>query len=472
MDLKQQWEAILIALAPEISRANLITWFQKTALLGFQEGVLTVGVPREFFLSWHRTNSQEKIRAAASAFLKNIEKVEYVVDGTLDHPGDERIVDILALFPSGELKVRKLPNRAEVKIGGEIVSKMITAKYTLQNFVTGPQNRLAHAACKAVAADPGTAYNPLFIYGGVGLGKTHLLQGTGNEVLEKRPNFVVVYLTAENFVSEIVDAIQKRKVDKVREKYRRIDVLILDDIQFLAGKDRSQEIFFHLFNDLYDAGKQVILSSDRPPTELELTEDRLKSRFTMGMAVDVHFPDYETRLAILRNKAQDFALIVENEVLNFIAYNVHHSVRELEGVLKQIRAQEEFEGVSPTVQSVAKILRKLYKDQDIFGYDEEREVPGIVKSMDDIVERVADFYEVTKSDVLGKARNREFVVPRQVAMYLCKKYLKHSLQRIGFFFGNRDHTSVMHSLAQVAKNRKNDPQFWKDVNSIQKELGF
>ncbi len=477
--LKASWESILQQLSKDISRANLITWFQKTALLEFENGILTVGIPRQFFLAWHTANSKDKIQEVAKEVLGNVRSVEFSVDGNLDNPENESAIDVLKLFPKGEVKMRKLPKRAEVKIDGEIISKMISPKYSLQNFVVGSENRLAYASCKAVGEHPGGMqedgvfpYNPLFIYGGVGLGKTHLLQATGNEILRKNNTLVVLYLTAESFVSEIVEGIQKRKMEKVREKYRKVDVLILDDIQFFAGKDRSQEVFFHIFNDLYDAGKQIILSSDKPPAELELTADRLRSRFSMGLAIDVQFPDYETRLAIVRMKAQEIGLVLENEILNFIAFNVHHSIREIEGVLREIRAQEEFEGVNPTIKGAALILRKLYKDQDIVGYDEERNVPGPVRSMDDIVEQVADFYSVTKTDVLGKARNREFVIPRQVAMFFCKKYLRFSLQRIGTFFSGRDHTSVIHSLDMVKKRKKTDPQFWRDTNTLRKELGF
>lgn len=469
---QEKWEAILESLAHDISRVNLITWFQRTAILSYETGVLTIGIPREFFLSWHLKNSRSLIASAAKQHFPDLSSVEFMVDGKLENDADGRAVDILDLFPSGKSSVRKLPKKAEVLIGGEIKSKMLSSKYTLQNFVVGPENRLAFAACKAIAAAPGGEYNPLFIYGGSGLGKTHLLQGAGHEIMNRHEKLVVLYLTAENFVNELIEAIQKRKMEKVREKYRKVDVLAIDDIQFFAGKDRSQEIFFHIFNEFYDSGKQIILSSDRPPSELELTEDRLKSRFSMGMVVDVQFPDYETRIAILQMKAREQSMIIENEILNFIAFNIHHSVRELEGVLKQVKAQEDFEGVKPSVQSVAQIIRKLYRDQNIVGYDEDREVHALAKTMDDIVEKVADFYSTTKSDILGPSRKREFVVPRQVAMFFSKKHLNHSLEKIGIFFGNRDHTSVIHAINQVVKKKKIDAQFWKDVNTIRKEMGF
>ena len=472
VDLRDAWERILLGLSEKMSRANLITWFKNTAIFGFEDGLLTIGLPREFFLTWHESNSRNSLLEAAQREFPEVQKIEFFVDGSLEEGNHLGTVDVLALFPSEKLKVRKLPGRGEEKIGNEIISKSIDDRFTLRNFVVGRENQLAHAAACAVADSPGGAYNPLFIYGGVGLGKTHLLQGAGNEIRKKFPNKTVVYLTAENFIAEVVDAIQKRKMDRVREKYRKIDILLIDDIQFFAGKSRTQEVFFHLFNDLYDAHKQMIFSSDKPPSELELTEERLKSRFTMGMVVDVHFPDFETRLAISKIKAREAGVMIEDELLNFIAFNVHHSIRELEGVILQTKALIELQKITPTMRSVSDILKKLNKEQKILGYDPEKVEPNFAHSMDDILEGVCDFYSVPKSEVLGSGRKSEYMTPRQVAMYMMKKYLRASLQSIGEYFSGRDHTSVLHSVNKVERKRKTDPQFWREFNTIRKEIGF
>ncbi|MEI7511135.1 MAG: chromosomal replication initiator protein DnaA [Candidatus Peregrinibacteria bacterium] len=479
-DLRAVWEAVLRELATRVPRSQLLTWCQKSAILHIPEGVITIGIQSDFYRGWfekHKTLILELIQDV----LEDAREIHFLIDEEVANGKNLGIVDIPKLIKSlgpeedeeRKVKVRKLPNKYEEKIEGEFISRIADARFTLRNFVVGEDNQLAFAACRAVADEPGGAYNPLFIYGSVGLGKTHLLQATANEIRRKNSEMVVIYLTTENFIAEVVDAIQKRKMEKVRQKYRKVDVFILDDIQFLAGKDRTQEVFFHLFNDLYAAKKQVILSSDRPPLELELTEDRLKSRFSMGMIADMKLPDFETRLAISKIKAQEMGIMLDEDLLNFIAFNVHHSIRELEGVMLQTKAQIELQNITPTTKSVAKILKELNKGQKILGYsEEEKSTSGLARTMEEVVEGVSDYYQVPKSEVIGAVRNREFVVPRQIAMYLVKKYLKLSLQAIGEFFTGRDHTSVMHAIKKVEQAKKDDPNLWRDVNTIAKELGL
>ena len=360
------WIQVLSALEKQIQRSQFITWFRGTAVLGREEGTLIVGLPLPMSLNWHMEHYRLQTLKEVQNIDSSIEQVVYKVDvGLKDNP--ERAVNLLTLFP--EQKKRKLPGRQEVKMAEGLTSKILSPRYMIENFVVGASNRLAHAACQAVAAQPGGKYNPLFLYGGVGLGKTHLLQATGNEILRKMPRATVVYATSEDFTNEVVDAIRLQKMERLRNRYRKVDVLIVDDVQFLANKERTQEEFFHTFNALYEDQKQVIISADRPPQELQLAE-RLISRFARGMIADISMPDYETRLAILVEKAQNYEIFMDAKVLEFIAGNMETNIRELEGILMQAVAQYELEQRMPTVKSISEIMSKLSYDPHV----EEEEV--------------------------------------------------------------------------------------------------
>ena len=471
MENKEFWRKILQELEPLIKRALLITWFKCTAVLSRKEGTLVVGVPRTFFLDWHLENSQDLILDVAKKLDETLEKVIFQVDGGLENPDDSRTVNILDLFPERKKEIRKLPNQRTVKMIGGVTSKILNPKYTLDNFVVGQQNRLAHAACSAVSHRPGENYNPLFIYGGVGLGKTHLLQATGNKILQNDPQKVIVYATSETFTNEVIEAIQKRQMKQFRDQYRKVDVLMIDDIQFIANKDRTQEEFFHTFNTLYEEGKQIVISSDRPPKELDILEERLRSRFEWGMIADVQMPDYETRLAILLDKVKDYEAFLSPQVLDFIALNVQNSIRELEGVLMQVIAQYELEHITPNLKSVQRILKNVVKEKKMIGF-ESNEPKLSVKTMEEVVQVVAEHYHVRSEDILGPARQREYMIPRQVAMYIAKTYLNKSLKAIGDFFGGRDHTSIMHAVKKMALDVQNDRQLLRDVNGLKREMGY
>ncbi|MBU0727886.1 chromosomal replication initiator protein DnaA, partial [Patescibacteria group bacterium] len=353
-----------------------------------------------------------------------------------------------------------------------IVSRIFNPSYSLENFITSPENRLAHAACQNVAKYPGQNYNPLFIHGGVGLGKTHLLQATGSEILRNDPSRLVVYTTTEGFVNDVVNAIQAKNMNHFRNKYRKVNTLIIDDIQFIANKDRTQEEFFHTFNALYESGKQIIISSDRPPHELALLNERLVSRFQSGMIVDVKMPDYETRLAILQNKCQEAKVFINQDVLEFIAHNITSSVRALEGILKQAIAKYELEHTSPTVKSVAEMLKQTQKEVKMIGFVAQDPVPRSAVTIECLIDSVTDYYTVPKTDVIGNSRTRECMMPRQIIMYLAKTKLRMSLTKIGQLLGNRNHTTVMHSVNRITDQIKNDRQLLRDVNAITKEVGI
>ncbi len=466
------WIRILEQVEPLVKRPHFLTWFQNTTLLMYEDGVLKVGVPNLFAKDWLEQKLNGELFSAIQMVEPRVQRLDVEVDPQLSLPDDVRRVDVNKLFASDK-KPRKLPGRQEVKLVEGVSSKCLNPKYRLDKFIIGPSNRLAHAACMAVSQSPGALYNPLFIYGGVGLGKTHLLQAIGNEIISYNPEKVVVYITSERFTNEIVEAIGKRNSKSFKDRYRKVDCLIIDDVQFLANKDRTQEEFFHTFNELYDNNKQIVISSDRPPKELNQLEDRLVSRFEMGMIVDVQFPDYETRLAILHAKCREHEVLIHPEVLEFIALNVHDSVRELEGVLVQAIAQAQLEHSTPTVRSVAKILKKLGRTQDIHGFDSQN-LSGNrnMKTSMDVIELVAQHYKLAPEDLLSESRKRQVIIPRQVAMYLTRNELGLSYEQIGEDFGGKNHTTVLHSCEKMEDLLKRDKILLRDVHAVKKEMGL
>ena len=318
----------------------------------------------------------------------------------------------------------------------------LNPEYTFETFVVGNNNRFAHAAALAVGNEPGKSYNPLFIYGGVGLGKTHLMHAIGNRILENNPKSNILYVTSEKFTNQLINAIKDTKTEIFRNKYRNIDVLLIDDIQFIAGKDRIQEEFFHTFNTLREDGKQIIISSDKPPRDIEFLEDRLKSRFEWGLLADISCPDYETRLAILRKKAQDENIIIEDSILSDIATKIDSNIRELEGVFNKIVARASLTHSPITIELAENIINE-------FKYENEK-----VISCDFIKETVSKYFSIDKDDLAGSKRSNDIAFPRQIAMYLCREIAGMSFPQIGADFGNRDHSTVMHGYNKISKEIK------------------
>jgi len=466
---KTLWLKTLQLIEPKLQRTQFITWFKNTAVLGREEGNLVIGLPLPIYLNWHLEHYRSMTLEAVQEIDSTVMQLVYKVDGGLQDNLD-RCVNLLEHFP--EQKRRKLPNKSEVKMAEGVISKILNPRYMMENFVVGSNSRLAHAACQSVAMQPGGKYNPLYLYGDVGLGKTHLLQATGNAILRQMPRASVVYTTSEDFTNEVVEAIRLQKMEQLRRRYRQIDILIIDDIQFLANKERTQEEFFHTFNALYENRKQIIISGDRPPQELVL-EDRIVSRCERGMIADISAPDYETRLAILTEKAQEYELFIDMNVLQFIAEHVTRNVRELEGILMQAVAQYELEQRMPTIKSIADIMRKLNKDP----HEEEETVgfeppPRRKVTYQDVVESISSYYSVSVQDMIGSSRVREILVPRQIAMFLCKKYLNMSFVRLGELFSNRDHTTVMNAVMKIEKKMHDDPQLLREIRAMERELGF
>ena len=318
----------------------------------------------------------------------------------------------------------------------------LNPKYTFETFVVGNNNRFAHAAALAVGNEPGKAYNPLFLYGGVGLGKTHLMHAIGNRILENGIKKNVLYVTSEKFTNQLINAIKDNKNEVFRNKYRSIDVLLIDDIQFIAGKERVQEEFFHTFNSLYEDGKQIIISSDKPPRDIQFLEDRLKSRFEWGLLADISCPDYETRLAILRKKAQDENILIDDFILSNIANKIDSNIRELEGVFNKIVARASLIHSPITIELAENIINE-------FKYESEK-----VISCDFIKETVAKYFSINKDDLSGNKRSNDIAFPRQIAMYLCREIANMSFPQIGIDFGGRDHSTVMHACKKIEKEVK------------------
>jgi len=466
------WLKVLTVLEEKLPRGQFITWFKDTSILGRENDNVIIGLPLPMFLNWHLEHYRTITIETLKALDPTIDQIVYQVDVGLKDDA-ARTLRLLEHFPEKK-KSRKVPGRPEIKIAEGLVSKILNPRYSLENFVVGPDNRLAHAACSAVASQPGGKYNPLFIYGGVGLGKTHLLQATGNAILRTMPNATILYTTTEDFTNQVIEAIQHQKMEQFRRKYRDVDVLIIDDVQFLANKDRTQEELFHTFNSLTEERKQVIISSDRPPRELSILQDRLVSRFERGMIADVGVPDYETRHAILSEKTKEFGLLLDEKVLGYIAEHATKSVRQLEGILMQAVAQYELEHCVPTVKGIADIMRKLVepinpqKDQDI-GFIP---APKQAVSFQDLLEGVSRYYSVSVGDMLGESRVREILVPRQIAMYIGKKHLRMSYVRLGESFSNRDHTTVMHAVEKIEKKIQEDSQMLREIRTIEREVGL
>ncbi len=478
MASKDLWISVLKRLQPTIKKAHFITWFQNTIALENKEGILVIGVPTSFARDWISAKYGVKVEQAVKELDSELTGVEYEIHSRLAEKGCNEGVDVKKLVSGDDKKVRKVRNVNEVVVSRgpnneRVASKMLNVKYDMNTFVVGNDNRLPHAASTAVINMPGGIYNPLYIYGNVGLGKTHLLQAIGNGILSSFPDKVVKYITAEKFVTDVVQAISKRKMSSFKEQYRNVDVFLLDDVQFFARKNSSQQEFFHTFNELYDRNKQIVITSDRPPSELDDLEERLTSRFGMGMVVELLFPDFETRLAILHQKCREFEGIIDPAVLEFIATNVHNNVRELEGVLRQAIAESQLENRVPTISSVAAIIKRLNKAQKIIGYDiEAKRQNYMARTAGDVMNIVAGFYNVTVQNLQGKDRHKEVMRPRQLCMYLIKNELGDSYEKIGSGFGGRNHTTVMHACNKMSDMLKKDVNLVKDVNAIKREMGL
>jgi chromosomal replication initiator protein len=418
-----------------------------------------------------------KLREVITEVMPDVREIKYEVKSSLlDEENPDKMDSTYMKELEGKRAVRKVPNKQEVIMQDGMRSKMFNPKYTLDSFIPGNENRLVHAACKAVAARPGNIYNPLFVFGGVGLGKTHLLQATGLEIMRNHPNMNVVYMTSEKFANEVIEAIGSTHKKSFKDRYRNLDCLIVDDVQFFGNKPTTQQEFFHTFNELYDAGKQLILSSDRPPNELGELERRLTSRFGMGMVVEMLFPDFETRMAILNSKCQEYEALIDHDVLEFIAFNVNTSVREMVGVLVKAIAEATLTETNPTIRSVAETIKRLNRNIELQGMDvrfnaAEMARKIVVRTNEDVIDLVAGYYKITKSEIISEDRRKEVMIPRQVCMYLIRAILNQSYETIGESFSGRNHTTVMHAVSKMEKELQDDSKIKRDINALKREIG-
>ena len=446
MNAEQAWQSVLGQLQMEMPRASFDTWVRDTKPVSYNDGTLTIGVRNAYARDWLENRLASTVNRLLLGILNSSVDVHFVVHGN----ATERIPDDSPSYTSEPLDQTRI-KPAEAYEQPPRSSNM-NPRYIFDAFVVGSGNRLAHAACLAVAEKPARAYNPLFLYGGVGLGKTHLLHAIGNACQVR--GLSVLYVSSEEFTNDLITAIRTHTTQAFREKYRSMDVLLVDDIQFIAGKESTQEEFFHTFNTLHGQDKQIIISSDRPPKALVTLEERLRSRFEWGLTADIQPPDLETRLAILRTKADRTGRHVPNEVLELIAERVQSNIRELEGALNRILAFADLSGSLLTQDLVEVAFVDLLP--------QKRNVPS-----DKILDAVADSEGVGVEDLLGQNRSAKIAIPRQLAMYLLRTYNEISLPQIGELLGGRDHTTVMYGIKKVGddeKLRKRAEKIWRELN--------
>lgn len=443
------WSEIKNRLKQELSEDTYELWFKPTKAHSFNDNLFNVTVPNKFFSSWLEEHHKNRIETLLESLSEKSVKVNFIID-----PEAQRAM-------ASETKEDILEPLPDINLEQELESSTFNPKYVFQGFVVGPSNRFAHATAEAVANDPGRAYNPLFIYGGVGLGKTHLLQAIGNHIITTKPNRKILYVNSEKFTNELIESIRNDRMIEFHGKYRSLDVLLIDDIQFLAGKESTQEKFFHIFNTLYEARKQIVLTSDSTPKEIPTLEERLRSRFQWGVVADIQPPDLETRIAILRKKAERENFYVSDDIILFLASQIKSNIRELEGSLIRIVAFSSLTGTEMTVDHTKELLK------DVIGRDDGSTGP---LNIEDIQKIVCKHFNVDLRDMKGKKRTDAIAFPRQIAMYLTRNLTELSTTDIGNAFGGRDHTTVMYACEKIKNKISSDPYFNALTNKIINEV--
>ena len=450
------WQAVLGEIELSISRGNFITWFKNTTLLRQDDDNIVIGVPNVFIKQQLERKYNDLISDTLKKNGAEPKHIEYKIH-TSSSRQQQTDDDPIVLTPSRPNEKQQTTIKAQTNALAHTYRLGLNERYTFENFIVGSGNELAYAACQAAAAQPGTKYNPLFLYGGVGIGKTHLIQAVGNTVLANNPDARVVYVSSEQFLQEFVDAVRFKKNTDFADFYRGADVLIVDDVQFIAGKEKIQEEFFHTFNALHQANKQIIISSDKPPREIPTLEERLRSRFVWGMSIDMQTPDFETRCAILQTKAQVHGVQLTTDVTDYLATNVQTNIRELEGALNQLLAFCEMRGLSPDLSIASSLL----------GSTQTR--PKHI-SAKQIIERTARHFQIPIEDILGPKRDKDIVVPRQVAMYMLRSELHLSFPKIARELGRKDHTTAIHSVEKIEKESRLDAELRSAISQIKERL--
>ncbi|MDL2363289.1 MAG: chromosomal replication initiator protein DnaA [Patescibacteria group bacterium] len=457
------WQAVLGEIELTVSRGNFVTWFKNTTLQKQEEGSIVIGVANIFIKQTLEKKYTDIIKETLEKNGVKVQQVDYrIVAGPprtpqpekqTDHGDQPKLSSLSSDIPSSQ-NVFGAPAKDVLSHG---YGQGLNERYTLDNFVVGDGNELAFAACQSIAQQPGTKYNPLFLYGGVGIGKTHLIQAVGNAIATRDPKLKILYISTEQFVREFVQALRQRNTASFASYYRAADVLIVDDIQFIAGKDKMQEEFFHTFNTLHQANKQIIMSSDKPPKEITPLEARLQSRFGGGMSIDMQVPDFETRCAIIGTKAQSHGTELGHEVIEYLATNGQTNIRELEGALNQLLAWCEMRGIEPTMAIAASLLNV------------SKARPKHL-SAKQIIERTARHFQIPMEDIVGPKRDKDIVVPRQVAMYMLRNELHLSFPKIARELGRKDHTTAIHSVDKIQKESQVDASLRNAISEIKEHL--
>lgn len=466
MTNEQLWTAALGQFELSMSQGNFRTWFKETKITDRTEGVVTVETPSAFNYEW----LSKKYRSVILEVLKNLDVTINGIEFTIrSRVAQQRYIKknfyISARKTSPQtvsvIQPTPTPITSSVKVDqrARMLARTLNQRYTFESFVVGSSNEIAYAACQAVAEQPGVAYNPLFLYGGVGLGKTHLLQAVGNAIIAASPGARVLYVSSEKFINEFVVAIREQTIQRFKDYFRDVDVLIIDDVQFLAGKSKTQEELFHTFNALHGQNRQVILSSDRSPKALPTFEERLRSRLEGGMTADIKPPDYETRLAILSEKCRQRNILIDDDALAYIAKNIQKNVRELEGGLNRVVAYCELIGNRATLEIAKKVLEDAFERP-----------PRKTVDTHHILEIVSAYYNLSLDELCGKCRKKEIVRPRQIAMYLLRRENNASFPMIGESFGGRDHTTAMHACGKILKLLEHDEELVQEINFLRERL--
>lgn len=457
MQPSELWQAVLGELELKLSKANFTTWFKNTFISHIKEEEIVVGVPNAFTKAWLEKKYHRDILISLQNYCQTrVRSVVYRVEIR----GTNTIVEQIENSAKESQEISIAPAFQQPKdlpgVSGDLT---LNPKYTFESFIVGKQNELAHAAAQAVSTQPGGVYNPLFIYGGVGLGKTHLLQAVGNEILKKQPNSKILYVTSERFTSDYVHAIRTNRMNEFKNQYRTVDLLLIDDIQFITGKEGTQEEFFHTFNALHQNNKQIVLSSDRPPKAIPSLEQRLLSRFEWGMMADVGIPDLETRIAILVTKCRERGYQMEEVVLQYIADTIQSNIRELEGALNKVVAFHQFKNLRPTVETIKPILSSFQPTKTRKTITAKH-----------LIGTVAGHYDLVIEDLLGKSREKRLAFPRQIIMFLMREEMKSSYPAIGAELGGRDHTTAMHAYGKIVGELEKNERLQHDMELIRQKL--
>jgi len=456
MNKDELWQAVLGELELSLSKASFVTWFQYTFIVAEENNQIIIGVPNLFTQTWFEKKYHDLIIKTLKKITNNrIKDVIYKIESREDEL-------ILAQKSSTTFFPKEILTEERKNVLTNITTQSslgLNPKYTFNKFIVGKNNELAHAAAQAAGEKPGLIYNPLFLYGGVGLGKTHLLQAVGHTMMENNKGIKILYTTCEKFTNDFVNAIRAGKTKDFQEKYRDVDLLIMDDIQFIEGKEQTQEQFFHTFNELFQKNKQIVISSDRPPKAIPTLEDRLRSRFECGMIADITEPDLETRIAIIKAKLAEREYDLEDNIINFVASSIQNNIREIEGALNRIIAYHSLKKENPTMESVKNIISTLTS------------LPrkGAI-SPKNIIQTVAQYFEVPIEDIIGVSRKKELVNPRQIIMYLLREELEFSFPNIGNELGGRDHTTAMHAYGKIKNQIIDNEKLKRDIIILRQKI--